>query len=254
MDSTGTITYNEIAGTNSWSTPGKSRRTSEPVTTTTNKLLRSLPRDLFERLRASLRSVFLSKDQMLFMQDDRMDYVYFPETAVISEMRTLDDGRTVEVALEGRESAIGLSGMLSATRSANCTQVAQAGSAVRIEREVLEKIARLNPELTTLLLPDMDNYVRQISQRAICNMYHSVKERFCGWLLMMHDRSGKKNLKLTHEQIARVLGVYRPSVTCIALELRDEGLIDYARGRISIKDSDGLARAACDCYLEVSSN
>ncbi len=254
MDSTGIITYNEIAGTDSWSTPGKTRRKSEPVTTTTNKLLRSLPRELFERIRTSLRSVFLSKDQMLFMQDDRMDYVYFPETAVISEIRTLDDGRTVEVALEGNESAVGLSGMLSAKRSANYSQVAQAGSAVRIEREVLEKMARLNPELTTHLLPDMENYVRQISQRAICNMYHSVKERFCGWLLMMNERCGKDNLKLTHEQIARSLGVYRPSVTCIALELRDEGLIDYARGRVAIKDADGLAREACNCYLEVSNS
>lgn len=211
-----------------------------------------MPRELFERMRASLRSVFLSKDQMLSMQDDKLDYIYFPETAVISELRTLDDGRTVEIALEGNESAVGLSGMFSPARSANCTQVAQAGSAVRIEREVLEKMARLNPELTTLLLPDMDNYIRQISQRSICNMYHSVKERFCGWLLMMHERSGTKNLKLTHEQIARSLGVYRPSVTCIALELRDEGLIDYARGRIAIKNSSGLADQACDCYMELS--
>jgi len=113
-------------------------------------------------------------------------------------------------------------------------------------------MARLNPELAWLLLPDMDNYIRQISQRAICNVYHSVKERFCGWLLMMRERSGKKNLKLTHEQIARSLGVYRPSVTCVALELRDENLIEYARGRISIKDAEGLARQACGCYMEVS--
>jgi len=36
-----------------------------------------------------------------YMQDDRLDYVYFPETAVVSELRTLDDGRMVEVAITG---------------------------------------------------------------------------------------------------------------------------------------------------------
>jgi Mn-dependent DtxR family transcriptional regulator len=97
----------------------------------------------------------------------------------------------------------------------------------------------------------MDHYIRQISQRAICNMYHSVKERFCTWLLMLQDRSGKKTLKLTHEQIARTLGVYRPSVTCIALEMRADGLIDYSRGGITIKDRKGMEEAACPCYFEM---
>ena len=116
---------------------------------------------------------------------------------------------------------------------------------------MLEKMARLHPELASLLLPDMDHYIRQISQRAICNMYHSVKERFCTWLLMLQDRSGKKTLKLTHEQIASTLGVYRPSVTCIALEMRADGLIDYSRGGITIKDRKKMEEAACPCYFEL---
>jgi len=229
----------------------KRSRSSMPVTSTSNQLLRGLPRQLFEKIKGSLRSVSLTKDQYLFLQDDDLDYVYFPETAVISELKTLDDGRTVEVALEGNEAAVGLSAVFCHSRAANCSQVAQAGSAIRIEREVLEKMARLHPELSSLLLPDMDHYIRQISQRAICNMYHSVKERFCTWLLMLQDRSGKKTLKLTHEQIARTLGVYRPSVTCIALEMREEDLIDYSRGGITIKDRKKLEQSACPCYFEL---
>jgi CRP-like cAMP-binding protein len=227
-------------------------RSSMPVTTTSNQLLGSLPKQLFEKLRNSLRTVTLVKDQFLFLQDDELDYVYFPETAVISELKTLDDGRTVEVALGGNESAVGLSSVFCSSTAANCSQVAQAGSAVRIESEVLEKMARLHPELASLLLPDMDHYIRQISQRAICNMYHSVKERFCTWLLMLQDRSGKKTLKLTHEQIARTLGVYRPSVTCIALEMREDDLIDYSRGGVTIKDRKKLEQAACPCYAELA--
>ena len=230
----------------------RSGTASVPVVTTNNLILKSLPKQLFETMRPSLRSVFVKRDQYLYMQDDRLDYVYFPETAVVSELRTLDDGRMVEVAITGREGAAGLSSLVCSSRVANCTQISQSGSIIRIESSVLNKLIRIHPELGHLLAPHLDQYIRQISQRAICNMYHSVKERLCTWLLMVQDRCGRKTLKLTHEQIARTLGVYRPSVTCIALDLKKENLIDYSRGGISILDRDGLESNACHCYMELA--
>ncbi len=231
----------------------RSRSASVPVTTSSNELLRSLPRELFQRLSPSLRSVYLEEDQYLYnFQDDRLDYVYFPETAVISELQTLDDGRMVEVMLTGREGAVGLLALLCHTGAPHCTQVSQAGSAVRIESGVLAKIVRLYPEAAAVLTPHLDQYVRQISQRSICNMYHSVKERLCTWLLLVQDRCGKKTLKLTHEQIARILGVYRPSVTCIALELRKNKLISYSRGGLSICDRARVEDSACGCYPQIA--
>lgn len=225
---------------------------SAPTAFTSNELLRSLPRELFQKLRPSLRSVYLRDEQFLYMQDDRLEYVYFPETAVISELRTLDDGRTVEITVTGREGIVGLVPLICSSRVANCTQVSQAGSAVRIESSVLAKLMRIHPELAGCLQPHIDRYIRQISQRSICNMYHSVKERFCTWLLLVQDRSGRKTLKLTHEQIAKVLGVYRPSVTCTALEMRKNKLITYSRGGLSIYDRAKVEDAACDCYRELT--
>ncbi|MBX3282957.1 MAG: Crp/Fnr family transcriptional regulator [Acidobacteria bacterium] len=225
---------------------------SMPITSSSNELLSGLSHDLFSKLQPSLRSVFLSAEQYLYMQDDRLDYVYFPETAVVSEFRTLDDGRMVEVSLTGHEGAVGFLPLFCHSRVTNCTQVSQAGSAIRIESEILSKMLRLYPELGNALAPQVDQYVRQISQRSICNMYHSVKERLCTWLLLAQDRSGKQTMKLTHEQIARILGVYRPSVTCIALEMRKKKLINYSRGGLSICDREKLEESACTCYHELA--
>ncbi len=232
--------------------PHRSRSASAPVTTSSNLLLNSLPANLFNTLRPSLRSVFLEEDQYLYFQDGRLDYIYFPETAVVSELRTLEDGRMVEVAITGREGAVGFSALFCSSLAANCTQVSQAGSAVRIESTAFDKMLRTNPDLARMFSPHLDHYIRQISQRAICNMYHSVKERLCTWLLLVQDRCGKKTLKLTHEQIARILGVYRPSVTCIALEMRKNKLINYSRGGLSICDRGRMEISACDCYLELA--
>ncbi len=217
-----------------------------------NLILRELPTDLRRTLESSLRPVVLNKEQFIYQEGDDLEYVYFPITAVVSEFKILEDGRMVEIAVTGREGAIGLSSLFSDSHTApNCTQVSQAGTALRLDFETFDKLIRSNEQLRTSLSQFVDLYIRQISQKAICNMYHSVKERLCTWLLMVQDRCGRSTLNLTHEQIARTLGVYRPSITCIAQELREKTLINYSRGGISIVDRKKVEQAACTCYFEV---
>ena len=219
-----------------------------------NLILNAIPADIRRALEPSLKTVSLAKEQFLYQEEDRLNYVYFPETAVISEFKILEDGRMVEIAVTGREGAIGLPTLFSDMhRAANCAQVSQAGTAKRVDAETFEKLLRSNEKLRSRLSHVLDIYIRQISQKAICNMYHSVKERLCTWLLMVQDRCGKTTLNLTHEQVARILGVYRPSITCIAQELRDAKLINYSRGGIAILDRKRIEQAACNCYAELGS-
>ena len=171
--------------------------------------------------------------------------------SVVSEFKMLEDGRMVEIAVTGREGAIGLSSIYGDMAIQNSIQVSQAGTALKIDADTFLRMLNSSESLRMRLSHPINMYIRQISQKAICNMYHSVKERLCTWLLMLNDRCGQSNLKLTHEQIARVLGVYRPSVTCIAQELREDRLIDYSRGGIFIRDRTMVERSACACYSEM---
>lgn len=231
------------------------RRTSPQAAfdpTPSNALLASLPADLQNLLAPALKPVMLRKEQFLYQEDDVLDFIYFPITAVVSEFKMLEDGRMVEIAVTGNEGAIGLSSLYSDSKTAmNYTQVSQAGSAKRIDAVTFDKILRSNDKLRAGLNKFVNQYIRQISQKAICNMYHSVKERFCTWLLMVQDRCGRSTLNLTHEQIARTLGVYRPSITCIAQELREMKLINYSRGGISICNRERVKKSACTCYSEL---
>ncbi len=223
----------------------------EPVVSG-NALLNTLSMDMRCALAPSLKPVVLRKEQFLYQEEDRLDFLYFPITAVVSEFKTLEDGRMVEISVTGKEGAVGLSSIFSDSHVAsNCIQVSQAGTANRVDAESFEKLMRSNEKIRTDLSHFVDTYIRQISQKAICNMYHSVKERLCTWLLMIQDRCGKRLLSLTHEQIARTLGVYRPSITCIAQELRESKLIDYSRGGILIQNRRLIEQSACTCYSEL---
>ncbi len=218
-----------------------------------NSILSSFSPETSALIAPSLRPVVLRKEEFIYQEDDRLDYIYFPITAVVSEFKMLEDGRMVEIAVTGNEGAIGLSAMLSNSHLVqNHTQVSQAGTAARIDVHSFDKLVRSNEKIRNGLSEFVDLYIRQISQKSICNMYHSVKERLCTWLLMVQDRCGRSTLNLTHEQIARTLGVYRPSITCIAQELREMKLINYSRGGISICSRERVKKSACTCYFELS--
>ena len=45
-----------------------------------------------------------------------------------------------------------------------------------------------------------------------------------------------------------MLGVQRTGVTAAAGALQRAGLIDYARGNVTIMDRRGLERRSCECY------
>lgn len=217
-----------------------------------NTILDSLGKEMAGMIEPFLQTVELTKEKVLFQEEDDLDVVYFPLTAVISEFRSLEDGRMVEIAVTGNEGAIGMSSVLSGSRIAhNYTQVSQAGTARSISVAKLERLLQSNEALRYTLGRHTDVYIRQISQKAICNMYHSVKERLCTWLLMVQDRSGRSKMSLTHEQISRILGVNRPSVSRMAHELRESNLISYSRGGVKIRDRERVENAACTCYFEL---
>lgn len=220
-----------------------------------NAILDSLGSEIAGSIAPYLQTAELTTERVLFGEEDALDVVYFPLTAVISEFRSLEDGRMVEIAVTGNEGAIGLSSILSGSRIAhNYTQVSQAGTVLTIAASKLERILQTNESLRYTLGRHTDDYIRQISQKAICNMYHSVKERLCTWLLMVQDRSGRTKMSLTHEQIARILGVNRPSVSRMAHELRESNLISYSRGGMRIRDRARVEDTACTCYFELGSH
>ncbi len=218
--------------------------------TSPNFLFNKLGTDRLKRLRQFVKRVTLAKDQYLYQQDDQIHYIYFPETAVVSEFQILEDGRTIEVATIGSEGAAGIASAFNACNAANCTQVCVAGAALVIGREIFEREVKGDPRMQAVLHNYINGQIKQLSQRVVCNSFHSVEQRFCSWLLTLHRRSRRERFNLTHEHVARVLGVHRPSITCIAQELRDKKLIDYGRARLEICNKLGLERLACGCSAE----
>lgn len=218
----------------------------------TNKLLTALPGADFARLLPQLEPVSLACGNDLYDGCDPVQDVYFPETAVLSHLYVLTDGSTTEAALIGKDGVAGLSAIFNAPAPAHWTQVIVAGSALRMSAALLRREFARGGAMQRLLLAYTSARLEQLAQRAVCNNRHTVEERLCSWLLLIHDRTGGERLPLTHEQIARHLGARRAGITEAVNAFRARQLLNHSRGQIHITDRPGLEEAACECYRTLS--
>ena len=213
----------------------------------TNKLLAALPGEDFARLLPHLEPVSLSTGHGVYNDGQAIDYIYFPETAVISHIYFLEDGSSTGAAIIGNEGIIGLSAVLD-SRPPYWTQVTIGGTAVRVKPEIIKEEFVLGRAMQPILLKYVSARLAQLSQKAVCNGRHRLEERFCTWLLMIHDRAKERHLPLTHEEIAHHLGARRAGVTTACNNLKDAGVIRYRRGMLSVIDREKLESVACECY------
>lgn len=216
-----------------------------------NRLLALLPYKEYQRLLPHLELVPLEFKQVLFEAGERIGFVYFPCTAVISWLTVMEDGSSVEVATVGNEGMTGRRVMLGGARTSGRVIVQVPGSALRLESALLKAEAKRNGPLAQLFFRYLNVFLTQITQLAACGSLHSLEKRCCRWLLMTHDRVGSDQFPLTHEFLAQMLRVRRASVTEIARKLQKAGLIAYRHGKITILDRQGLEAASCECYRVV---
>ena len=222
----------------------------DPATAWTgNALLASLKPQDRELLDPHLEMVELRRGDVLFDTGDDVVSTYFPVAgSMISLVLAMRDDRQIEVATIGQEGAVG--GIVSAGhRPAFSRMVVEiGGSALRLPTDRLEDAKKSSPALRDLFARYADVLLAQTLQSVACNALHTIEERCSRWLLATQDRVATRDLPLTQEFLAELLGVQRTTVSAAAQTLQRKGLIHYRRGQITIADRAGLEDAACECY------
>lgn len=219
---------------------------------TGNILLDSLPGDERARIVSSATMVELGRGKVLHEQGEPQRTVYFPLSGVASLVTLTSTGTTVELATAGREGMVGVSLALGTDRWHNNQTIVQVpGTGLELPAEAFLEQFEASPDLARYVYRYVQALLVQIAQSVACNRMHQTEQRAARWLLQTHDRVGDDDLQLTHEFLAAMLGVRRASVTVAAKGLRDQGLVDYRRGKVRILDRAGLEAASCECYKVV---
>lgn len=221
----------------------------EGPATTSNRVLDLLPRKERARILMLAKQVDLPLSQELYEVGEKVRYVYFPSTGVISLVAVIEGSPGVELALLGREGMLGVEVLLGNSVSPLRALVQASGSAWRIERHKFELTLADSPVLRHCMQQYLSLLVRQLVTSAACLRFHLIGPRLARFLLLMQDRVCSDELIITQEFLALMLGVRRVGISAAAAALQQCGLIRYQRGQVRILDRSGLEAAACHCCI-----
>jgi CRP-like cAMP-binding protein len=211
-----------------------------------NTLLQRFSPEVIGRLQ--LKPVQFAVGQEIEYPGRPIQNLYFLEQGMASMTTSFEDGGQVEVGMFGFESVIGVSALMGTKLALNriYTQIGGWGYGCSYEAAKAEygRFGRFQ----RLLLRYVQAQLVQAVQTAGCNARHNCEQRLARWLLITADRADTDQFAMSQEFLAHMLGTARPTVTIAAGHLKDERLIEYARGVITIIDRKGLEARVCECY------
>ena len=216
----------------------------------------SLANRLIALMPAVDRATFLEHSEMVELKvqtvlaqaGEKPEHAYFPVDSVVAALLPDKGADGVEIGLVGNEGMVNTSLVLGVRTSAFTSVVKGAGRSFKIHHRELEKLLAENSCMRVVLNRYIDVRMRHLAQQVACKNSHTVKQRLARWLLMTRDRVHANELFLTHEVLARMLGVRRESITQAARSLQTRGLISYTRGYVMLIDTAALEEVACSCY------
>jgi CRP-like cAMP-binding protein len=213
-----------------------------------NHLLAALPADDYARLLPDLEFTLMPLGWPVYEAGVSMDYVYFPTTCIVSLLYAMENGESAEIAITGNEGLVGISVFMGGESTSSRAVVQNAGACYRLEAKILLREFDRGGNVQQLALRFTQALIAQMVQKGACNRHHSLEQQLCRWLLLNLDRLRGKDVSMTQQSIANMLGVRRVGVTEAAGKLQKDGLIRYSRGHITVTNRPKLEKRACECY------
>lgn len=217
-----------------------------------NEALLAMPEDEWKLLAAQLRYVELPDHLVLHKPHDALRFLYFPNSGLISLVVFMEDGRTVEAGVAGREGIVGLPGVMGFPRHPLQEIVQVSGNGFRVSVQAFRRLAPRLMEFRQRATRYIMSLGLQVAQTAACNRVHGLEQRLARWLLMAQDRVRADSLAITQDFLATMMGTDRPSVTLAEGLLTRAGAIEHRRGVVRIIDRERLQSSTCECYWVIA--
>jgi CRP-like cAMP-binding protein len=213
-----------------------------------NSILLAIPDDEFALLRPSLQWTALPQHYTLHEPNQKLEFAYFLNSGMISQVVSTNHRESVEVGVVGNEGFVPLQIVAGLRRNPHRAVMQVAGEGFRAPLNELQQILPSAPQLEVALNRYAAVHGLQVAQTAGCNRLHDLDQRLARWLLLTQDRVDSGLLRITHDFLATMLGTDRPSVSLAAATLQRKRIIEYTYGAVKILNRKRLESSACECY------
>lgn len=221
-----------------------------------NHILDALPAAEIDRVGPLLRRVFLARDQAVERPGHPVEHVHFPiDVFAWAWASTTDTERPTSVLTVGRRGVMELGRALGMHRSDVTVSVISPGAAWRLNADALDSLsASMDSPLRRLIQRFANVSVLNAACRLACNSEHNIDQRLARWLLWVADETARVEFSITHQQIAEIAAIRRPSVSLALSQFQREGLVRSQHGRLRIAEREQLEQRVCQCYWMIKRN
>lgn len=213
----------------------------------TNGLIAQLTRADQDALMHQAQTIQLKAGDTLSSLSNPESQIYFPTCGVIAIYvgnSNAVPNTGLAVGLIGAEGAVGLQAALGMGDSNFELVVQSAGMAYVVNGREAQRLAKRRKEVLLIFSRYLWSVYQTISTLASRAYTQDIKARLAYWLLLSAARCAPHPLLLTHDEIAKMLGVRRASISIAARELKLKRYISYNRGHIKLLNVDALKALA----------
>jgi CRP-like cAMP-binding protein len=216
-------------------------------------LFRRLGPEEIARLEPLCRSRTFRRGEPIYLPADASDAaMVLAEGRVKIGALTSDGKQTILAFIEPGELFGELEALDGGPRE-EFAEAAEKSTVVLMPAEALRRLIEADPTLALSVTKLIGLRRRRIERRLKSLLFRSNRQRLVSLLLELADQYGQPSdeppgirlgIKLSHQDMASVIGSTRETVTVVLGELQSEGLVNIGRRKIVLSDLSMLEKAA----------
>jgi CRP/FNR family cyclic AMP-dependent transcriptional regulator len=188
-----------------------------------------------------------AKKELIFLPRDNSDKVYLLKAGVVKISKFSESGKEIILAMVNPGEIFGEMELIEKAKRGTVAEALMDSYVCIVSRDDFIQHLKRNPEMSLQITKIMGIKFKQMGQKVEDLVFRNVDQRLAGLLLSLMDEYGYfKNekmyirVKLTHYDIASLIGTTRETTTACLNELKRGGLIDFDGRKIVILDREGL--------------
>src|SRR5262245_12035230 len=189
-----------------------------------------------------------SRNEVVFHRDDPGDSLHLIGKGRFAIQVMTPLGDTATIAVRGPGESFGEMALLDDARRSATVLALQEAETFSIYRREFDRLRREHPAVGDVLVRFLASEVRMLNERLLEALYVPVERRVLRRLVELSalypGPGGTAEITLTQEAIAELAGAKRPTVNRVLREEAARGLIELMRGRVRVRDLDGLRKRA----------
>jgi len=212
------------------------------------ELFKDLNEEELDLLGRGSQPSIVPKREYIFTPDEPSNQIFMLRSGRVRISRLSETGKHFTLVILEPGDVFGESALFDDEPRRNFAEALDDASVCAIDKREFEKVAMQNPSVSLKLAQIAEHRLAEAQEQIENLVFYDVQTRLARLLLKLADIHGERALggvqigiKLTHEDIASLIGSTRETTSKILNEFKTNGWIDVVKRQIILLDQKVLA-------------